>query len=47
MIWTKDELQKVLDRVPEEVHIGTGAETRTIKKRLPDEDACVTIGGGP
>jgi methylamine--corrinoid protein Co-methyltransferase len=47
VIWTEDELQKVLDRVPQEVHIGTGAEARTIKKRLPDQDAYVTIGGGP
>ena len=47
MIWTEEELQTVLDRVPEEVQIGEGAETRTIKKRLPDENSYVTIGGGP
>jgi hypothetical protein len=47
MIWTKDELDKVLARVPEEVHIGEGSEARTIKKRLPDQDAYVAIGGGP
>jgi methylamine--corrinoid protein Co-methyltransferase len=47
MIWTSEELQTVLDRVPEEVQIGEGAEVRSIKKRLPDQDAYVTIGGGP
>ena len=47
MIWTGKELQKVLDRVPEQVQIGVEAEARTIKKRLPDQDAYVTIGGGP
>ena len=47
MLWTEEQLQTVLDRVPEEVHTGEGNETRTIKKRLPDQDAYVTIGGGP
>lgn len=47
MNWTEEELQTVLDLVPEEVHIGEGKEARTIKKRLPDQDAYVTIGGGP
>ena len=47
MIWTEQELQTMLDRVPEEVQIGEGAEARIIKKRLPDQDAYVTIGGGP
>lgn len=47
MIWTEEELQTVLDRVPDVVQIGEGEETRTIKKRLPDQDAYVTIGGGP
>ena len=35
MIWTEEELQTVLDRVPDVVQIGEGEETRTIKKRLP------------
>jgi hypothetical protein len=47
MIWTEDELNKVLEQVPEAVQIGTGKEIRVIKKRKPDQDAYVTIGGGP
>ncbi len=46
MIFTKEELEKVLARVPEEVKIGEGPDQRIIKKRLADEDAHVTIGGG-
>ena len=47
MIWTRDELDAVLAKVPEVVHIGEGDNQVAIKKRLPDEDAPVVIGGGP
>jgi len=46
MIFTREELEKVLARVPEEVQIGEGSETRVIKKRTVDQEGHVTIGGG-
>jgi methylamine--corrinoid protein Co-methyltransferase len=46
MIFSREELEKVLARVPEEVQIGEGPDERIIKKRLSDENAPVTIGGG-
>ena len=47
MIWTQKELDKVLARVPEEISVGEGDDAITIKKRLPDENSYVAIGGGP
>ena len=47
MIWTQEELDKVLARVPEVIHVGEGNEAISIKKRMPDENAYVAIGGGP
>ena len=47
MVWTRDELEQVLAGVPEEVTVGAGNDAVTIKKRLPDQNTPVTIGGGP
>lgn len=46
IIFTRDELEKVLARVPEQVQIGEGSETRVIRKRTVDQEGHVTIGGG-
>lgn len=46
MVFSREELEKVLARVPEEVQIGEGSETRVIKKRMVDQEGHVTIGGG-
>jgi methylamine--corrinoid protein Co-methyltransferase len=46
MVFTREELEQVLARVPEEVQIGEGSETRVIKKRMVDQEGHVTIGGG-
>jgi methylamine--corrinoid protein Co-methyltransferase len=47
MVWTRDELDAILAAVPEVVHVGEGDDRVAIRKRLPDEDASVVIGGGP
>jgi methylamine--corrinoid protein Co-methyltransferase len=46
MVFSRDELEDVLARVPEEVQIGKGSDTRVIKKRSVDQEGHVTIGGG-
>ena len=46
MLFSREELEQVLARVPEEVQIGEGSETRVIKKRMVDQEGHVTIGGG-
>lgn len=46
MVFSREELEKVLAGVPEEVQIGEGSETRVIKKRMVDQEGHVTIGGG-
>jgi methylamine---corrinoid protein Co-methyltransferase len=47
MIWSQDEIDTVLARVPEVIQVGAGNEAIAIKKRLPDENTTVAIGGGP
>jgi hypothetical protein len=47
MIWTQNELDRVLSALPGVVHFGEGTEALTIKKRLPDDNTPVVIGGGP
>ncbi len=44
--FTREELEQVLARVPEEVRIGQGADERIITKRNVDQEGHVTIGGG-
>ncbi len=47
MIWTEEEIQSVLDRVPDTLTAGTGEDAFVINKRLPDSSGTVPFGGGP
>jgi methylamine--corrinoid protein Co-methyltransferase len=47
MIWTEDEIQGVLDRVPDTLTAGAGEDAFVINKRLPDSPGKVPFGGGP
>jgi methylamine--corrinoid protein Co-methyltransferase len=46
MIWEAGELQKILDDSPDELTVGEGDDTTTIKHRVPEQAAHVTIIGG-
>jgi methylamine--corrinoid protein Co-methyltransferase len=46
IIFTREELEQVLARVPDEVRIGQGPDERIIRKRNVDQEGHVTIGGG-
>jgi len=46
MVWSRDELEGVLNRAPAQVVIGTGDDTVTIASRRPDDDARVPVVGG-
>lgn len=46
MLWTREELQDVLDRAAPQVTIGTGADTTVIARRRPDEASRVATVGG-
>lgn len=47
MLWTKDELDQVLDTSPMSVVVGQGKDAIEIKKRKPEEDSRVAVIGGP
>ena len=47
MVWTKDELQSVLDNAPVEVTVGEGKDEVTFRKRNVEENARVGVIGGP
>lgn len=47
MIWTREELDKVLAEAPTSVVVGAGKDAVTINKRVPDEDKRVAVIGGP
>lgn len=47
MIWTKEELYKLLSHVPTSVVVGTGKDSVMIQKRSPDEHTHVPVIGGP
>lgn len=46
MVWSRDELERVLAFAPRQVTIGEGADQVTITKRSPDEHARVATVGG-
>jgi methylamine---corrinoid protein Co-methyltransferase len=46
MIWDKEELEKVLQNIPDEVVIGQGDDAVLVKKRNPDENSRVAVIGG-
>ena len=46
MLWEQDELQKILDSSPDDLTVGEGDDTATIKHRVPEQAAHVTIIGG-
>jgi methylamine--corrinoid protein Co-methyltransferase len=46
MIWEPGELQGILDDAPAELLVGEGQDSVTIKHRVPEEAARVTIIGG-
>lgn len=47
MLWSKDELEKIVADMPDKVTVGTGEDTATITRRRPEEDSHVVIYGGP
>jgi methylamine---corrinoid protein Co-methyltransferase len=47
MIWTEEEIQTVLDRIPDHLTAGTDDDVFEIRKRLPDSPGKVPFGGGP
>ncbi len=47
MIWTREELEKVLAAAPASVVVGAGKDAVAIHKRSPDEDTRVAVIGGP
>jgi methylamine--corrinoid protein Co-methyltransferase len=46
MLWSRDELQTVVDRAPAELSVGEGKDAVTIKYRRPEQPLRVTIIGG-
>jgi len=46
MIWEPEEIQNIFDDAPAELLVGEGADSVSIKHRLPEEAARVTIIGG-
>lgn len=46
MLWTRDELQAVLDRAAPQVTIGEGADRTEISRRRPDQASRVATVGG-
>jgi methylamine---corrinoid protein Co-methyltransferase len=47
LIWTQDELDKVLAEAPSEITVGAGEDQATFHSRKTDEDSRVTVIGGP
>ena len=46
MVWSQEELQGVVDRAPQQLSVGEGADQVTVKFRKPEEAARVTVLGG-
>jgi len=47
MVWTRDELESVLDNAPTQGTVGEGKDQVTFKKRVPEDDSRVGVIGGP
>lgn len=47
MMWSRENLLDILKETSPEIKIGTGDNEITIKRRKPDEDSYIVIGGGP
>lgn len=47
MQWTRDDFEKILAAIPDQVTVGEGEDTATIIHRKPEEDSHVVIYGGP
>jgi len=47
MIWSRDDLLEILEDSSPEIKVGVGDDEVTIKRRLPEEDSYIPIGGGP
>ena len=47
MVWTREELEKVLADCPLDVVVGQGKDAVTIYKRSPEEDKRTAVIGGP
>ena len=46
MAWSRDELEQVLARAPEQITVGQGKDAATLRKRRPDEPSRVGVVGG-
>ncbi len=47
MVWTRDEIDSVLENAPTEVTVGEGEDEVTFRKRSPEENSRVGVIGGP
>jgi len=47
MVWTRDELDEVINTSPTSVTLGDGEDTVVISTRRPDDDKRVAVCGGP
>ncbi|NQS92318.1 MAG: monomethylamine:corrinoid methyltransferase [Chloroflexi bacterium] len=47
MKWTKDDLEKILSAMPDQVVLGMGDDTAKVIHRRPEDDSHVMIYGGP
>lgn len=47
MLWSRGELLDILADTSPEIKIGAGDDEVTIKRRQPDEDSAIVVGGGP